>query len=206
MQIDVWFDPGCPFTWITSRWVHRVAPHRDLEVTWRSFSLLVKNDPPESSPFHPKVRRTRDLLRVVEAVREAGHPERVGELYTAFGRAIHERGELQFDVGAVLAGMSLDAGLSLAVDDERFDEAIRSSMASAIELVGPDVGVPIIAVDGRNGRVAFAGPVLTRLPDEADALDLWDGFVMVASTPSFWELKRTRTEGPTIPPDPDRRH
>lgn len=199
MQIDMWFDPGCPFTWLTSRWIHRVVEHRDLEVTWRSFSLLVKNDPPESSPFHPKVRRTRDLLRVVEAVRDAGHPERVGELYTALGRSIHELDDLQMDVGGVLEGLSLDAGLALAADDTGFDAAIRSSMDEAIALAGPDVGVPIIGLDAGHGRVAFSGPVLTRLPDDAAALDLWDGFVLLAGTQSFWELKRTRTEGPNIP-------
>ena len=201
MNVELWFDPACPFCWVTSRWLNSVAPHRDLDVTWRPISLFFKNDPPEDSPFHASTKRTRDLLRVVEAVRHAGHGDRIGELYTELGTRIHNRGELDFDVAEVLEGLGLDAGLADALDDPTWDDAIRASMADGLGLTGEDVGTPLIAVDGRRGRVGLFGPVITEVPDLDDGLRLWDGFVAMADTGGFYELKRTRTEAPTIPPE-----
>lgn len=201
MNVDFWYDPGCPFCWVTSRWINRVAPHRDLQVNWRSISLLFKNDPPEDSPFHGAVSRTRDLLRVGEATRDAGHADRIGDLYTEFGRRIHNRGERDFDVAAILDELGLDESLAKALDDPQWDDAIRASMAEGLALTGDDVGTPIIAVDGRQGRVGLFGPVITELPNLDDSLDLWDGFVKMVDTPGFYELKRTRTHGPTAPPE-----
>lgn len=200
MHVDVWFDPGCPFTWITTRWIDRVAPERALDITWRPLSLLIKNDTPETSPFYSKVRRTRDLLRVVEAVRDAGHGDRIGEIYTEFGRRIHHRDELDFDVAAVLDELALDPALAGALDDPRWDEAISAAMSEGLELAGQDVGTPLVAIDGRHGRVGFSGPILTRLPEQPEAVDLWDAFVLVANIRGFWEIRRTRTEGRRRPP------
>ncbi len=201
MSIEFWFDPACPFCWMTSRWVNRVAPERDLSVTWRSISLFFKNNPPEDSPFYGKTRRTTDLLRVVEAARAAGSEDRIGRLYTEFGRHIHNRGEFDFDVAATLNTVGLDPALAAAVDDPSWDEAIKTSMADGLSLTGPDVGTPIIAVASRHGRVGLFGPVITQLPSVEDGLELWDGFVKMANTAGFFELKRTRTEMPTPPPE-----
>lgn len=201
MNVDFWYDPGCPFCWVTSRWINRVAPHRDLQVNWRSISLLFKNDPPEDSPYYAAIARTRDLLRVGEATRDAGREDRIGELYTEFGRRIHNRGERDFDVAAILDELGLDESLAKALDDPQWDDAIRASMADALALTGDDVGTPIIAVDGRQGRVGLFGPVITELPNLDDSLDLWDGFVKMVDTPGFFELKRTRTQRPTAPPE-----
>lgn len=201
MHVDFWCDPACPFCWVTSRWLNRVAPERDLQVDWRSISLLLKNDLRPDNPYHPAFSRSRQLLRVAEAARNAGHADRIGSLYTEFGRRIHNRRQQDFDVAAVLREVGLDPSLADAMDEDKWDEPIRSSMAEGLELTGPDVGTPLIAVDGRAGRVGLFGPVITELPDRDASLELWDGFVKVAETPGFYELKRTRTTGPTAPPE-----
>ena len=204
MKVEYWFDPICPFCWMTSRWINRVAPARDLEIEWRPISLLFKNGMGEDHPFYAKASRTRNLLRVVESVRAAGHGDRIGELYTALGTRIHLRGEIEFDVAAVLTEVGLDPSHAAALDDESFDDAIRSAMADGLALTGTDVGTPIIAIDGATGRVGMFGPVITVLPAADAALRLWDGFVAMAETDGFYELKRTRTVSPdmsTIPSD-----
>ena len=108
------------------------------------------------------------------------------------------------DIDAVytlLKGLDLDPELAAAIDDPEWDDAIDRSMQDAIDLVGDDVGLPILALDTRSGRAGFSGPVLAGLPERDDALALWDGLVLVAGTPEFWELKRTRTGPPTPPPE-----
>jgi hypothetical protein len=201
MFVEFWFDPGCPFTWVTSRWLQQVAPERHVVISWRPLSLLIRNQTPEDKPWYVKHRRGRDLLRVVEATRAAGHADRLGELYTEFGRRIHNRGELDFDVAAVLDELGLERSLADAIEQESWDEAIQAAMADGASLAGEDVASPLIAVEARNGRVGYSGPILTELPSAADGLELWDGFVKMAGTPGFWELKRQRTAAPTPPPE-----
>lgn len=199
MHLDFWFDPACPFCWATSRWVNRVAPERELDVTWRPISLLFKNELDADHPYYERTRRTADLLRVVEAVRAADRSDRIGALYTEFGRHIHNRGELDFDVAAVLATVGLDATFADALTDASFDDAIRTSMAEGLALTGDDVGTPLLAIDTGGGRVGFFGPVIVELPDLATSLELWDGLVKMVSVPAFFELKRTRSVAPTPP-------
>ena len=202
MHIEFWFDPECPFCWLTSRWLTDVAPHRDLDIDWKPMSLLFKNDPPEGSRRQARWGRTRDLLRVVEAVRAAGDADRIGALYTEFGRHIHNRDELDFDVGASLHSVGLDAMYAAAVDDESFDAVIRESMDDGLGLTGIDVGTPIIALATEQaGRVGLFGPVIASRPEPADALELWDGFVKMVAVPGFYELKRGRAGGLEIPPE-----
>lgn len=198
-NIDFWFDPVCPFCWITSRWINRISPERDLHVTWRPISLLFKNELARDDPFFVKARRTTDLLRVVEAVAAAGHGAAVGRLYTEFGRHIHNRGEFDFDVADSLRSAGLDPAFAVAEGDETWDAHIRSSMAEGLALTGNDVGTPLIAFDTAAGRVGFFGPVITELPDLETSLTLWDGIVKMAAVPGFFELKRTRTVAPTPP-------
>lgn len=198
MRIDFWFDPICPFCWATSRWINRVAPERDLEVDWRPISLLVKNGMSPGDDHYEAASRTRNLLRVVEAVRAGGHADRIGHLYTEFGRHIHHRDDLDFDVAKVLDELGLDVAFADALVDDRWDDAIEAAMAEGLGLTGDDVGTPLIAFDGRNGRRGFFGPVITEVPDGDDALDLWDGFVKMANTTGFFELKRTRDEMPGL--------
>jgi hypothetical protein len=201
MKVDLWFDPACPFTWITSRWMTHVEPERDLDVSWRSFSLFIKNDPDADNPRYERMLRTRDLLQVVEAVRDAGYGDRIGALYTEFGRSIHVHERLDFDVAEALASAGLDSQFADAADVSSWDASIERSMSEGLALAGQDVGVPLIAVDGPEGRVGVTGPIITRLPDRQAGIDLWDAFLTTIRTPGFFEIKRARTEAPQPPPE-----
>ena len=199
MHVQFWFDPACPFCWMTSRWLVRVQPHRDLEIEWLPISLLEKNGTREGEPFFAEVTASHGMLRVVEALRAAGHADRIGDLYTELGRALHVD-ETAVDLRAVLNGLGLDKRFAQAADDERHDAAIRESMEDGLGLVGDAVGTPIIAVprsDG-SGRVGLFGPVITALPDVEASLRLWDGFIAMVETDGFYELKRTRREAPEM--------
>ena len=197
MKVQFWFDPACPFCWMTSRWLVRVAKHRDLAVEWLPISLLRKNDTREGEPFFAEVTASHGMLRVVEAVRAAGHGDRIGDLYTEMGRALHVDG-VPVDMPAVLEGLGLDEGLADAADDVRYDAAIATAMDDGLSLVGDAVGTPIVAVERPDGggRVGLFGPVITVLPDVEASLRLWDGFLAMVATDGFFELKRTRAEAP----------
>jgi protein-disulfide isomerase-like protein with CxxC motif len=196
MRVQLWFDPVCPFCWMTSRWLVRVAPHRDLDVEWLPISLLVKNGLAPGDRFFEECTRSHGMLRVVVALRAAGHADRVGALYTELGRHLHVR-EDQPDLAAILAALGLDPEFAAAADDETLDGAIREAMDDGLALVGDDVGTPIIAVERADGtRVGLFGPVITELPDLEASLRLWDGFAAMVATDGFFELKRTRTAAP----------
>jgi hypothetical protein len=199
MLVQFWFDPACPFCWVTSRWLVRVAPHRDLDVEWLPISLLEKNRTREGEPFFADVSASHGMLRVVEAVREAGHADRIGDLYTELGRALHVD-DVPVDLRGILSDLDLDERLAGAASDSRYDVAIRAAMRDGLSLVGDAVGTPIIAVqrpDG-SGRVGLFGPVITRLPDVDASARLWDGFMAMVGTDGFYELKRTRAEAPEL--------
>jgi DSBA-like thioredoxin domain len=201
MQLDFWLDPICPWCWLTSRWVNDVAPHRDVQVRWRPISLLFKNDLPSDSPFFERATHTRNLLRVIESVRAAEGDEPIGNLYTTMGEHIHDRGNSFVEAITVLKESGLDVAHADAFDDEQWDAAIKDGMAEGLALTGSDVGTPILGFTNAKGnKVGFFGPVISRRLPEADALQLWDGLMAVATVDSFWELKRTRTENPDFTP------
>lgn len=201
MQVQFYIDPVCPFCWQTSRWLKRVAPHRDLEIDWQPISLFFKNDPSPDSPFYEPTLRTLGLLRVMEAARNAGHEDRIGDLYTEFGRHIHNRQTPDFDLVAVLTELGLDASLADAREDELLDAQIRAAMDVGLALVGNDVGTPIIVTESEGRQVGLFGPVITKMPTLEDSLRLWDGYATMASIDGFFELKRSRTDAPTFPPE-----
>ena len=193
MRIDAWFDPVCPWTWATSRWLVGCATARGVEVRWHPYSLTFQHD----SPVGPAVR----ALRVVAAVR-AQDELAVGPLYTELGRRIHHDGEkADDDLGGALAAVGLEPELATAVDDESWDDAIRTSMAEAKALVGDDVATPIAAIDDGDGPRGASGPILTAMPTGDEALQLFDAWVATLRIPGFAELKRSR-RGP--PPHPER--
>jgi predicted DsbA family dithiol-disulfide isomerase len=193
VRIDAWFDPVCPWTWATSRWLVGCATARGVEVRWHPYSLTFQHD----SPVGPAVR----ALRVVAAVR-AQDELAVGPLYTELGRRIHHDGEkADDDLGGALAAVGLEPELATAVDDESWDDAIRTSMAEAKALVGDDVATPIAAIDDGDGPRGASGPILTAMPTGDEALQLFDAWVAMLRIPGFAELKRSR-RGP--PPHPER--
>lgn len=194
-SVDFWFDPSCPWAWLTSRWVDEVARLRDLDVTWHVMSLAVLNEgnsaSDEYAAFFPRALR---YTRLVQAARELHGQEVVKPLYDALGTRIHPGGSTEPDdvIPAALAEVGLPAEFAAWADSDAYDTQMRASHFNGIGRVGEDVGTPIIAVNG----VAFFGPVISPAPKGDQALALWDGVVAVAGFDGFFEIKRTRTRGP----------
>jgi predicted DsbA family dithiol-disulfide isomerase len=193
--VDFWFDPMCPWAWMTSRWMLEAARVRDLEPRFRVMSLAVLNEGRDlPADYRAMLENAWGPVRVAVAAAAKAGDEVLLPLYTALGNRIHLEGR-EIDrtlVEEALAEVGLPTELADVMTTDEYDEPLRESHASAMELVGEDVGTPVIAVDG----VAFFGPVVTPAPKGEDAGRLWDGVLAVASTPGFYELKRSRTKGP----------
>jgi 2-hydroxychromene-2-carboxylate isomerase len=209
-DVEFFFDPSCPWTWVTSRWLTAVAPDRQLAVTWRTWSLPIKHEGKELPESMPAVWRARILagqafstraLRVLEAVNAEEGNEAEGRLYTELGRRFHrDDAGPEANAGQViaeaLAGAGLPASLAAAGDDATWDEPVRDNMDSVRRQVGDDVAVPIIAVGGGH---AMSGPIMAAVPSPERALAIWDAVATLLSEPTFFELKRHRTAGPKPP-------
>ncbi|HET8659215.1 MAG TPA: disulfide bond formation protein DsbA [Micromonosporaceae bacterium] len=196
----MWFDPICPWAWLTSRWLLEVEQVRGLTVRFHVMSLAVLNAG-RDRPGKPAERREHDWgpVRVCVAAAQKYGPGVLRDLYTAFGNQIHLGGrELGSDLYRdTLAEVGLDPALADAAGSIEYDEALRASHDAGMRPVGLDVGTPVIHVPGPDGgTVAFFGPVVTPAPRGEAAGRLWDGCLLVAGTPGFYEIKRTRTVGP----------
>jgi hypothetical protein len=185
---------------VTSRWLLDVAPQRDLDVHWRSFSLTLLNgcaDVPRQ--YRDRAEGAHDVLRVVEAARHAGeHQSAIGEFYTGAGRELFQ-GAWPLHVPDTLAAAGMDPALAAAFADAGWDRAIEASMVEAADLCGSTAASPTIALESAPGQ-AFFGPVLSHKPEGQAALDLWDAFATLASAGAVYELKRDRMEGLQLPP------
>lgn len=189
---DFWFDPLCPFAWITSRWMLEVEKERDVDVTWHVMSLAYLNkDKDITDDYRAMLEPAWGPVRVCIAAEERHGNERLIDLYTAMGNRIHlQQADLGRDmVVAALAEAGMDADLIDALTDTSFDDAVAKSHHEGMDPVGDDVGTPTIHIDG----AAFFGPVLSKIPRGEEAGQLWDGCVAVAKVPYFYELKRSRT-------------
>jgi len=213
-MVEFYWDPMCPFAWITSRWIAKVEAQLQLSVDWRFISLRFLNEskdydrdfPPGYLTLHTKGLR---MLRVAAAVRASEGAAAMGPLYTAFGESIWNRapdpgrdamariGEAEH-LAAVLATVGLAGAYAAAADDDAHDALLRAETAAALSRAGRDVGTPVIAVDPPHGP-AFFGPVISRVPSDEEAVELWHAVMTLATWPGFAELKRTMREMPQLP-------
>ncbi|GFE16932.1 DSBA oxidoreductase [Streptomyces glebosus] len=202
---DFWFDPLCPWAWLTSRWMLEVEKVRPVEVRWHVMSLAVLNEdkldqlPEEYRENMRPGGKAWGPVRVVIAAQQLHGDEAVGKLYTALGTRFHNEGlgVNPESIAAALEDAGLPADLIEYADKDTYDAQLRASHKEGIDLVGQEVGTPVIAVPGHDGeQIAFFGPVVTPAPKGEEAAKLWDGTLMVASIPGFYEIKRTRTQGP----------
>ena len=194
--VDFWFDPICPWAWITSRWLLEVQQLRPVRPRWHVMSLAMLNEDKPDLPerYREAMAKAWGPVRVCIAAEQKFGEQILGPLYTALGTKFHhekaprERATIE----AALAEAGLPTDLADAMDSPDFDEALRASHCDGMDRVGYEVGTPVISVDGTS----FFGPVVTPIPRGAAAAALWDGVMLVAKTDGFFEIKRSRTRDP----------
>lgn len=214
-DVELYFDPVCPFCWQTSKWLRQVQRLKGLDVGYRFISLQFLNEPigyeDRGETYAEAHRQGTRLLRVAAAVREAHDHATVGRLYEAMGIALWETevaGVAGFDdvlahhaagpeIPAILSGLGLDVAFAEAADDTTHDAILRKETADALARAGSDVGTPILSFSPPDGP-AFFGPVISELPSDQDAVELYDAIVKVATWPGFAELKRSLRQLPDV--------
>ncbi len=209
-DVEFFWDPICPWAWITSRWGARVASQRDLEVDWRFICLrLLNEDKDYATDFpagYPEIHGSgQKLLRVAALIRDAEGPEAMADLYTQFGGDVHvrrRRNELTGDFAAGFPDYLRSVGVAEshigAANDERWDEVLRAEKDEALSRTGPDVGTPIISFTRDGATQSFFGPVISEVPSPERSLALWDAVWEVATFPGFAELKRSLRNAPQL--------
>jgi protein-disulfide isomerase-like protein with CxxC motif len=199
---DFWFDPLCPWAWITSRWMLEVEQVRDIHTEWHVMSLAILNAGRAelSEEYKARMARAKGPVRVCIAAEQMKGRDILLPLYTAIGNRFHlERrgraeGEAEVVLGEALAELGLPASLAAAADSDEFDAALEASHRAGMDPVGDQVGTPVIHYNGH----AIFGPVVTPAPKGEAAGRLWDGVLLCTGTDGFFELKRTRDRRPSF--------
>jgi len=204
--VDFYWDPICPWCWITSRWMVAVGRQKQIHVNWKLFSLKKINQD-RDIPEHYKILHQMGLraLRVAAAVSKEYGNDGLTKLYTVMGTRYHHDNE-DIDEPDILHEILKTSGfptrLADAVDQEAWDKIIAADMDQAVAKVGTDVGVPLIVLDGGKGP-GFFGPVFSPAPTGKPAVELWDAIIVAGRSPGFFELKRTRETGPIFGERPE---
>lgn len=207
-KVDFWFDPMCPWAWLTSRWILEARTVRDIEVEFHPMSLSILNEGRDDTlpaEYMELMRHIRGPVRVGIAVGKHHGPAAVEAYYTEIGNLIHDgkgkdsnefaQTRLPGVIEKALAEADLPAELAAAATSTDYDDDLLASHQAGIGLVGEDVGTPVVSIDG----IAFFGPVISTVPRGEEAGQIFDGARLLAGYPHFFELKRTRTERPSLP-------
>ncbi len=203
-NVTFYFDPACPWTFIASQWIRKVANSTGISLEFKPFSLAIKNrgnEIPEN--YRAAMEVSLAMLRVMVKIRSEFEKSQanslVSEIYLRFGTQFHLDGAAAAtDLEGILADFGISDEIALARKDDSLDAAIEESMAEALALTGDDVGVPIIALNSADSRQGFFGPILCRVPDDTEAMELWTHFVGLSQLGCFFELKRKKISGPAL--------
>ncbi|MEV4703451.1 DsbA family protein [Actinoplanes sp. NPDC049316] len=192
MEATYFFDPACPFTWRTSRWLVSVAPERDVTLRWRAFSLSILSGGNAPEQYKPMMAASSKALRLVEALRADRRDGDIAAFYTELGNRTHEAGvPLSDDIVVQAAEAAGVVDPKTILDDASWDEAVRESHELAFGSAGPDIGSPVLMVEGAGRGVH--GPIIGEVPGRDEALAIWDAVVPLARSGTFFELKRGRS-------------
>jgi hypothetical protein len=192
MEATCFFDPACPFTWRTSRWLVAVAPERGVTLRWRAFSLSILNGDNVPEQFRPMMAASTRALRLVEALRADHLDDTIGAFYTEVGTRTHEAGvPLSDDIVVAAAEAAGVADPKTYLDDAAWDDAVRESHELAFGSAGPDIGSPVLMIEGAARGVH--GPIIGEVPGREESLAIWDAIVPLARSATFFELKRGRS-------------
>jgi len=210
MMVNFYFDPSCPWSWVTSRWLTEVSQHRQIELIFIPFSLALKNgelNGGDVTRHAAKHRSSHQILRVIESVSLDHGRASTAKLYDVFGHAVHNQNSSILSTAPLIKTALTDCGYAktyaISAEDAKFDASLQTYIDDAEAIAGNDIGVPLLIIDHEGGRKAFFGPVLGSLPALEAGLQLWDSLSGMVAIDDFYELKSKRLR-PVNPKSTDR--